>query len=69
MTDKDQQLEQFREAVERKAEQAFEGQPRHGRPADEPDTSKDGAVAAGEEQRPWQGDRGQVESMTWGSGR
>ena len=41
MTDKDQQLEQFREAVERKAEQAFEGQPRHGRPADEPDTSKD----------------------------
>ena len=41
MTDKDQQLEHFREAVERKADQAFEGQPKHDRPADEHDTSKD----------------------------
>ena len=41
MTDKDQQLEHFREAVDRKAEEAFEGQPKHGRPADEQDPSKD----------------------------
>jgi hypothetical protein len=41
MTDKDQQLEQFREAVERKAEQAPEVRPRHERPADEHDPSKD----------------------------
>jgi hypothetical protein len=35
MTDKDQQLEQFREAVDRKAEAAQEGRPHFGRPADE----------------------------------
>jgi hypothetical protein len=42
MTDKDQQLEQFREAVDRKAEQVVEEQPKHGPPpADEMDHSQD----------------------------
>jgi hypothetical protein len=41
MTDKEQQLEHFREAVERKAEQAVEGKPKHGRPEDEHDSSQD----------------------------
>lgn len=44
MTDKDQQLEQFRAAVDRKAEAAAEAAqqpPAHERPADEADQSQD----------------------------
>ena len=41
MTDKEKQLEQFREAVERKAEHVVEEQPKHERPADEQDHSQD----------------------------